>query len=127
MDRITVNKEHLIETLERNRAEHREIFEKAQVVYREQMVRELDQALDDAKNGRKIVRFINLPEPEDHTKDFDTAIAMLTWDTGDTVELDRRDFKRYIENKWEWEGTFAANTMSYSAMLDEEEERRRDS
>lgn len=122
MDTITVSKEELINTLEGNRAEHREIFEKAQAVYREKVIAELDRALDDAKNGRRIIRFINLPEPEDHTNDFTTAIEMLSWHQGDQVDLDRRDFKRYVQNRWEWDSSFAANTQSYSAMLDEAEE-----
>jgi hypothetical protein len=121
MDTITVNKADLIHTLEKNRNEHRAIFEKAQEAYREKMIAELDRALDDAKNRRKIIRFFNLPEPEDHTADFDTAIQMLTWDTGDLVDLDRRDFKRYVQNKWEWDTSFAANTRSYSDMLDEDD------
>ena len=115
MDSITVNKQNLIETLRGNRDQHRDIFEQAQVVYRAKVIEELDRALDDAKNGRKVIRFINLPEPEDHTADFDTAIDMLEWDTADTVTLDRRDFKRFVQNKWEWEASFAGTTMTYAA------------
>jgi hypothetical protein len=125
MDTITVEKNKLIETLKRNRDEHVSIFERAQIVYREKVIDELDRAIDDAKNGRKIIRFINLPEPENHLSDFETAIEMLEWDTADTVDLDRRDFKRFVQNKWEWEQSFAGNTQSYSSMLDEAEERAR--
>ena len=118
MDTITVDKEDLLATLRDNRQQHREIFERAQVVYREKVIEELDRALDDAKNGRKIIRHIALPEPEDHTKDFDTAIQMLEWDTAETVTLDRRDFARFVQNRWEWDQTFRQNTVGYSQMLD---------
>jgi hypothetical protein len=121
MDTIVVEKSDLIERLKQNRDEHRAIFERAQSVYREKVIEELDRALDDAKNGRKILRFLNLPEPEDHTREFDTAIQMLEWDTSGTVELTRRDFARYVQNEWEWRASFSANTESYSAMLDREE------
>ena len=122
MDTITVPKDDLIRTLRENRDAHLEIFEKAQVVYREQMIAELDRALEEAKNGGKIRRGFSLPVPEDHTEDFDTAIQMLEWDKNNTVVLSTREFRMYVQNEWGWQAAFAANTMSYSAMLDEAEE-----
>jgi len=118
MDTITVNKAELIKTLEENRTEHRSIFEEAQAVYRERVIHELDRHLRDAREGRKISRYVSLPEPEDHTRDFDTAIAMLNWHTEDTVDLTLREFAQYVENKWTWRESFRANTMSYSQRLD---------
>jgi len=123
MDSITVNKANLIETLEKNRSEHRGIFERAQIVYRQKVIDAFEDRLKAARNGEKIVTYIGLPEPEDHTAEFDTAIEMLKWDTAGEVTLDRRDFKRFVQNKWEWEASFVANTQSYSAMLDEQNER----
>jgi hypothetical protein len=122
VETITVNKNELIATLRDNRQNHREIFEKALVVFREKVIEAFERRLDDAKNGRKIDTYIALPQPEDHTKDFDTAISMLEWETGERVKLSRRDFLRYVKNQWEWEASFAANTVSYSAQLDAAEQ-----
>lgn len=119
MDTITVEKADLIATLRDNRQAHQEIFEKAQDVYREQMIAELDRALAEARNGGKIRRAFSLPVPENHTEDFDTAISMLEWDQGGTVELSRREFREYVQNEWGWQASFAANTVAYSAMLDD--------
>jgi len=118
MDTITVPKGELIATLRQNRDEHRELFLKAQEVYREQMIAELDRALTEAKNGGRIIRSFRLPIPEDHTDDFDTAIGMLEWDTGDTVKLTQREYMTYVKNEWGWQQSFRANTMSYSQQLD---------
>lgn len=115
MDTIKVDKARLIETLKKNREEHKAIFDKAQVVYREQMIAELDRALDEAKNGGKIRRGFSLPVPENHIEDFDTAIQMLEWDQGKTVELTQREFQTYVENKWGWQQSFAGNTQAYVA------------
>ena len=65
MDEIKVDKARLIKTLKKNRRKHRAIFLKAQEVYREQMIKELDRALDEAKNGGAIRRGFSLPVPED--------------------------------------------------------------
>jgi hypothetical protein len=118
VETISVVKDDLLRTLRDNRDEHQEIFEKAQVVYRQRMIEELDRALQEAKEGRKIRRAFTLPVPEDHTGDFDTAIQMLEWETDDRVELTQREFRRYVQNQWEWEASFVANTQSYSQMLD---------
>jgi hypothetical protein len=115
MNTVLVEKARLLETLRINRDEHRAIFEKAQEVYRDRMIEELDRALGEAKAGRKIVRAFALPVPEDHTADFDTAIAMVEWEVGSTVALEQHDFEQYVLNQWHWRASFAANTGSYLA------------
>lgn len=113
MQNITVDKLRLQETLEKNRDKHRALFLQAQEKYRERVIEELDRRLADARSGRKIDIFISLPEPEDYTGEFDTAISMVEWDENETITLSERDFQRYVLNKWEWAHAFAANTTSY--------------
>jgi hypothetical protein len=115
MNTVMVEKARLLDTLRLNRDEHRAIFEKAQGVYRERMIEELDRALAEAKAGRKIVRAFSLPVPEDHTDDFNTAIAMVEWEVGNTIALEQHDFEQYVLNQWHWRASFAANTGSYLA------------
>lgn len=97
MQNITVSKKDLLETLTTKRGEHRSVFDKAQVAYREQVIQ----------------TWIDLPEPKDYTDEFDKAIAMVEWQVGDTIELSERDFQRYVLNQWEWAGAFAATTSTY--------------
>jgi hypothetical protein len=115
MNTITVSKNRLIETLRLNRDEHKAIFDKAQAIYREKMIEELDRMLAEAKAGQPIRRGFTLPVPEDHTEEFDTAIQMLEWETGEEVELVQNEFMNYVENNWGWARSFAANTGSYLA------------
>jgi hypothetical protein len=115
MQEITVSKADLIAKLQSNRDAHRSMFLKAQEVYREKMIAELDRALHEARQGDQIRRAFSLPVPEDHTDEFDTAIEMLQWETADEVLLSPSDFMRYIQNRWQWAASFAANTGSYLA------------
>jgi hypothetical protein len=115
MQEITVDKADLIEKIRANRDEHRSMFLKAQERYRDAMIAELDRALQEAREGKAIQRAFALPVPEDHTDDFDTAIEMLQWEQGDTVILVQRDFRCYVQNRWEWENSFLRNTGSYLA------------
>lgn len=115
MQTIKVDKVQLVKTLKKNRKKHREMFLRAQEVYRTRMIEELDQALDEAKNGGVIKRGFSLPVPEDHTSDFDTVIQMLEWDKAKSVTLSQSEFRTYVENEWGWQQSFAANTSSYLA------------
>ena len=115
MQEITVDKADLIAKIQANRDEHRSMFLKSQERYREAMIAELDRALEEARDGQKIRRAFTLPVPEDHTDDFNTALEMLDWEQEDSVELDQRDFARFVQNRWEWQASFAANTQSYLA------------
>lgn len=113
MNTITVDKATLLDTLRTNRDEHRAIFEKAMEVYAEKMIEELERRIAEIKAKSKIRRGFSLPEPEDHTDDFDTAIQMLEWDIGDEVNLSMGEFQQYIQNEWRWQQAFAGSTQSY--------------
>lgn len=113
MELITVDKTQLLEKLRTERDSHKEIFERALEKYRERVVEELERRLTDIRAGKKIQLAIGLPIPEDHTKDYTTVIEMLEWDKGDEIELDMRDFARYVLGRWEWRDTWTANTASY--------------
>lgn len=113
MNTITVKKSDLLDILRKNRESHRETFVKAQEVYRKAVIAELDRMLAEARNGDKIRRAFSLPEPEEHTEDYDMAIAMLEMDVGEEVELNRGEFATYVMDEWGWQMSFAANTSSY--------------
>jgi hypothetical protein len=115
MENIKVDKRELLEKVQENRDGHHQVFEDAMEVYREQMIKELDSMIADAKAGRKIRRTVSMPEPEDHTRDYDRVIKMLEMSVEDIIELDEVDFDRYVQDNWVWSHSFASNTTSYAA------------
>jgi hypothetical protein len=126
MDKITVDKSDLLDTLRSNRASHFREFEKAQETYGLALIAGAEKRLTAIKDAYrsdapfadlvKLNSAVPLPVPEEHTDDFDTAILMLTWSKSDEVELDQHEFSQYVENKWRWAPTFAANTLSYNGL-----------
>ncbi len=118
MDTVKVRVVELLKTVKENRDSHRALFLEAQRNYRQQMVKELDVMLGDARAGRKIRRAVSMPEPEDHTPDYDRVIRMLEMSVDDEVELHESDFSRYVLDQWEWARSFAANTMAYVGGVD---------
>src|SRR5262245_26533705 len=112
---ITARKDVLLKTLRENREEHRAVFERALEVYREKWIELLEAKIESAKRGDRISQTFRIPVPEDHTDDFDNAITMLEWHTGDEITLDDWQVATWIRNEWGWQQSFAANTGSYLA------------
>lgn len=114
MDTYTVKKKRLLKKLIKNRDAHRAEFLQAQGKFRERVVEHLDRHLQDARDGKKIRLYVSLPEPEDHTDDYQAAIDGLDWEIAEEVELDYRQFNQLVRNRWAWRESFASNTQAYT-------------
>ena len=113
MQTVKITKAELLGILTKNRAEHRDIFLTGQTKYREAAIRILDEALADAKAGKKIRRSIGLVAPEDHTADYDRVIRMLELSVDDTIVLTSAEFEQYVMDRWRWASQFGATVSSY--------------
>ncbi len=117
MNNVIVNKDELLETLKKNRETHRMIFEDAQKGYREEAIRLLDIALNDAKIGKKITTFIQLESPVDQTKDYDRIIRMLEMSVDEQIDLTEHDFAQYVLDDWSWKQDFLTKNAFYTKMV----------
>lgn len=110
MENITVNKTELLEILNKNRADHRKIFEEALAGWLKETQAELAQWTERLKKGeRKSVTIIK-GVPTDHTKDYDRAIGMVKMAIGDTIVLSEQDYAQYVDDEWGWQKTFLSNS-----------------
>jgi hypothetical protein len=109
-----IKKEELLAILRQNREGHRATFLAAQEGYRTRVIAELDRRLADARAGRQIDLHIRLPEPEDHTADYDREIRMLELETGNIVVLSMREFDQLVMDNWGWSEDFAMTSSIYS-------------
>jgi hypothetical protein len=112
---VKVSRQELIERIVANKETHRAEFEKAWEGYRKLMTDELEKMLADAKAGKRIKRHIEVPEPQDHTDDYDTVIQMLTMSVDDQVFISQGEFAQYVLDKWNWKGQFTATNAFYAA------------
>jgi hypothetical protein len=122
--RPKVDKNDLLQKMHQNREEHRREYLEAATKYRQAIVSELRaraskiaRGADENDPGKidDIEPFVHLPVPVDYTDSYDAAIDALEWHRGNEVELDQKEFDRWVRNNWEWKGNFAANTQSYVA------------
>lgn len=112
--RTRVKKADLLETLKKNRDQHRKIWEEALAGYKEEMLKRLERFLAEVREGKLISRSINLPVPTNETSSYDTAIKMLEMGTEDIIELSTQDFACLVEDKWEWKRNFILSNSGYS-------------
>jgi len=109
-----INKSTLIKTIQKNRDSHRAIFEKAIKAYQKKLEKILLDKLEQVKKGSKIKTYFNLPEPEDHTKDYDRVLQMLEMEVGDTIELEENEFSQFVMDNWVWKNEWVNNTLAYT-------------
>ena len=113
MNTVKVPKAKLLAKLKTNRKNHRNIFLKAQEGYRQMVIEELEEMLEDAREGKKINTYINLQAPVDQTKDYDRAISMLEMSVDKIIQLSSTEFANYVMDDWSWKEQFTMSNMAY--------------
>ncbi len=78
------------------------------------MVAELETMLGDAKAGRRIRRAVKLPEPSDHTRDYERVILMLELAEAERITLSEVEFSQYVLDEWGWREDFLSTSAAYS-------------
>lgn len=115
MEKITVSRIDLLTTLEDNREKHLAQYTKAIKGYRKKVIKTLEKQLKDARDGGKIdLRALGMfPEPRNYVAEYDTAIAMVEWAQGDSIEIDQESFRNFVQDEWGWKNSFLAGTQQY--------------
>jgi hypothetical protein len=110
---VTVDKGQLFSKMKSNLAKHREMFLEAQEGYREEVIKQLDSMLRDAREGKKIRVFVELEAPVDHSEDYEINLEMLSWSTKSEIEISREQFRNFVLDKWNWTDQFVGTSTAY--------------
>lgn len=107
MDKITVDKNDLQKTLLDNKKKHVELFEEATHDYKEKTIKEAEEFLEEIKaDPLKKNGFRPGGAPKSYESDYDRAIEMLEWETDSQIRLSEDDFRRYVQDDWDWKDHF---------------------
>ena len=115
MKTVTVEKSELIKRVEKNRHDHRKIFEEAVEGYKKEAVKLLERHIKKILGGGLERVYISLPEPEDHTADYDRVLEMLKMHIDEAVDIDEESFASYVMDDWSWKRQFLQTNAAYSA------------
>lgn len=110
---IRLDRDEFVAKVQENRDSHRSVFEKALEGYRDRWIQELERRLHDVRRGREINQYFSLPEPEDHTDDYDRILTMARMQIDDVIELTEDEFGMYVMDQWSWKSHFTNTTSRY--------------
>ncbi|GAB3077757.1 hypothetical protein [Pedococcus soli] len=113
MRTVKLNRDEFMNAVTINRDNHRAVFEEALEGYRTRMIRELERRIRHVRTGRAVDQYLRLPEPEDHTADYDRVLTMAAMSVDDIVELTSEDFAMYVMDQWNWKQSFSETTGLY--------------
>jgi hypothetical protein len=110
----TVEKGWLLEKLKENRAKHSECYQEARDGYLNQAQERLSEVIAKLREGKAVALHFNLHVPEDHTKDYDTVIAMIEAHTEGKITLTTGEFRMFVEDEWDWSDHWLLQNAGYS-------------
>ena len=111
--KVTVDRETLMDRVAQNRDAHRSTFEEALEAYRSRAISELEKRIDSIRRGKKIDVYIRLPEPEDHTEDYERVLDMLAMHNEPEIVISNDDFARFVRDDWDWKEQWTTTNAYY--------------
>ncbi|MFA6235329.1 MAG: hypothetical protein WC824_14230 [Bacteroidota bacterium] len=112
--KIRIEKGVLLAKLKENRSKHAEIVKEARVGYVEKAKAALAEKMSALSEGKIVALHFDLVLPQDYTKEYDTVIGMLGLTLDDVIELDTSEYRRLVEDQWDWRGQFIFANAAYS-------------
>lgn len=110
---ITMKTSVLLATIVVNRKKHKETVDKVFDKYRKMAIEQFEKYIEKAKVGKKVTRYLSLPEPKNHTKDYDLIISMLKAHVQEDIAISAEEYQNYVLDDWNWSHAFATSNSSY--------------
>lgn len=120
-----VSKESLLTRLRENRAVHVSEYTAAMIEYRKALVlalidqiHERNEAIARARDGiEPMLDFSDkLPrQPTSYAQTYNRAIGLLEMTTLGEIEITGDDYRRFVDDEWEWSEDFKNVAMSYTS------------
>lgn len=115
MKKVRVLTSDLVDVMIKNRENHRKVFLEALDGWKKRVIEELEKSVADAKDGKQFRTSLHLPQPTDHTSDYDTVIAMARMSVDINIELDHLEFLQYVRDEWGWKEDFLNTSSLYGS------------
>lgn len=112
--KLNVERSALLDTLTTNRGAHRAIFEEAVEGYKAEAVKQLNDYIERIKSGSLKRVYVSLPQPEEHTHDYDRVIGLILLSTDDQIPLTDQEYENYVLDDWAWKRQFITTNSVYS-------------
>lgn len=114
MDQVTVDVEKLIHQLEKNKENHKKLYEEALEGFTKDAEATFAKKLNEVRNGNLKNLWVTLQAPQDNTKEYEVAIGMLKMHTNRTTLLTRKQYQNYVMDDWSWTDQWLTANCKYS-------------
>lgn len=113
MEKIKVDKKHLLDRLNKNRETHESEYLEANQGYIESVIDAQTKALQIAIDIGEVQTYFDFNKPTNCLKSYNFAIEVCNMSIDDVIELTQREFQQYVMDEWEWSDNFKMVTDSY--------------
>lgn len=110
---VTVKKGVLLTALEENRKIHAARHDAAMVGYRHKVKERLQVLAEQLEKNGVLREDINLPAPMSFLHEYDTVIEMLKMSVDTEMKISQGQFRRYVQDQWEWKRQFDQMSAGY--------------
>ena len=112
-EKFEVPKPKLLEILKENRETHLTAYKEAKTVWQKEALAEMTKNLKTANVTGHIIQGNELTKPKHHTKDYQDVIGLLELSVDTTVMLSFSDYRKYVNDEWDWKRGFELANSSY--------------
>lgn len=121
MDTIKVTVVDLIERVQENQIKHQKDYDDAMINYAEAHLKaheDFNELMGKMEPGEAFREtFGEIHKPENHGEDYDRLLAKLNMTVDETVELEDHEFRRYVQDDWDWKRIITAAAASNTQYL----------
>lgn len=118
LNTVVVRKAELIDVLEKNLETHKAQFVNARKMYKDALIKKLQQSLQDARKDRLDHLAFFLPRPPESNADrYEGLIQQLKMDTRTDLVLTQEEFRMYVLDQWAWAKKLNDQVTSYKSVL----------
>lgn len=113
----TIDKYVLRDKLKKNKETHEREFTEVWSDFIAKVIKETEVFLAEIKEStspQKDRFYLSWTKPENHSADYEQALQMLEFHTGDTLTLGPEDFQKLVLDNWDWKHIFETSKAMYS-------------
>jgi len=123
--KMTINTEELLAKVKENREKHIKDYDEACEEYRQAIVFEASEIVEDIKSQmaamteakkptRLNVQTSTLPVPKSYSKAYDRVISILTMEVHEEVCLTSEEHALFVMDEWDWQEEFQTSKSAVS-------------
>lgn len=110
---LSFSREKLLTALRLNKAKHASDHKAAVQAYRERASEGMKKQLSNITLGKEFTLNFQLIEPKSYEESYDDAISMIEFCQDESIKLDQDQYKKFVQDKWEWQQTFGMTKTLY--------------